>query len=78
MVSDDFKPSYNRFVPGSTPEQATDTSTNTSQRNPVNPFSGTSVPLVCYTKINEELYFNINKRQTNSCSLYKLNNTNPY
>ena len=44
MVSDDFKCSYYRFVPGSTPEQATDTSTNTSQRNPVNPFSATTIP----------------------------------
>ena len=49
-VSDDFKCSYYRFVPGSTPEQATDTSTNTSQRNPVNPFSGTSVPLCMFVQ----------------------------
>ena len=46
MVSDDFKCSYYRFLPGFTPEQATDTSTNTSQRNPVNPFSATTIPLV--------------------------------
>ena len=45
MVSDDFKPSYNRFLPGSTPEQATVTSTNTLLREPVKPFSATPIPL---------------------------------
>ena len=46
MVSDDFKPSYNRFLPGSTPEQATVTSTNTLLREPVKPFSATPIPLL--------------------------------
>ena len=45
MVSDDSKPSYNRFLPGSTPEQATDTSTNTLLREPVKPFSALPIPL---------------------------------
>ena len=48
MVSDDSKPSYNRFLPGSTPEQATDTSTNTLLREPVKPFSALPIPLFFY------------------------------
>ena len=45
MVSDDFKCSYYRFLPGSTPEQATVTSTNTLLREPVKPFSALPIPL---------------------------------
>ena len=48
MVSDDFKPSYNRFLPGSTPEQATVTSTNTLLREPVKPFSATPIPFLYF------------------------------
>ena len=45
MDPDNFKPSYNRFLPGSTPEQATVTSrTNIPLRDPVNPFSATRIP----------------------------------